>query len=123
MLTTKIPGYLDYMMGLLLMVAPLIFKVPVGAASTILVVLGAGTIVYSLITDYELGLIKILSMKAHLSIDLIAGVLLIASPWIFNFAEEAIWLFIILGVVEIGASLLTQKQPSYEKASRTYRFS
>ena len=119
MLTTRIHGYLDYLMGLLLIVAPLIFEVPDGAASTLLVVLGAGTIVYSLITNYELGLLKILSMKVHLGIDLMAGVLLIAAPWLLGFADEAIWLFIILGVVEIGASLMTQKHPSYEKAPKT----
>lgn len=100
------------------MVCPLIFEVPAGAASTLLVVLGAGTVIYSLITDYELGLLKILSMKAHLGIDLMAGVLLIASPWLLGFEEEAIWLFIILGVVEIGASLMTQKHPSYEKTTK-----
>lgn len=114
MISTKIHGYLDYIMGATLILLPLILDMPSGAASTIPVVLGAGVIVYSLITDYELGLLKILAMKTHLMIDLAGGVFLIASPWMFGFADETFWLFLILGVLEIGASLLTDKQPSYE---------
>lgn len=115
MISTKIHGYIDYLMGALLILLPLIYpEIPDGAASTVLVVLGAGVIVYSLITDYELGLLKILAMKTHLMIDLMGGVLLIAAPWLFGFADEMIWLFVILGLLEIGASLMTEKEPSYD---------
>lgn len=118
MINTRIHGYLDYMMGLLLIVAPWIFNLPEGAATTLPIVLGAGTIVYSLMTDYELGLLKVLSMKAHLGIDLAAGILLIAAPWLFGFADEVIWPFVILGIIEVGASLMTEKQPSYPQAQK-----
>lgn len=114
MISTKIHGYLDYIMGATLILLPLILDIPEGAASTLLVVLGAGVIVYSLITDYELGLFKILAMKTHLLIDLMGGILLIAAPWLFGFADESLWIFVILGVLEIGASLLTKKEPSYD---------
>ena len=119
MIPTRIHGYLDYLMGLLLIVSPWIFGFPEGAATMVPVVLGAGTIVYSLITDYELGLLKVISMKAHLLIDLMAGLLLIAAPWLFGFDEIVIWPFIILGVFEVGASLLTQKHPSYPEVKKT----
>lgn len=114
MISTKIHGYLDYILGATLIVLPLILEIPSGAASTVLVVLGVWVIVYSLITDYELGLLKILSMKTHLVIDLVGGALLIAAPWLFGFADETFWPFVILGVLEIGASLMTKKEPSYE---------
>lgn len=114
MLSTKIHGYLDYIMGATLILLPFILDIPDGAATTVLIVLGAGVIVYSLATDYELGLFKILSMKTHLIIDLMGGALLIAAPWLFDFADETFWPFVILGVLEIGASLLTKKEPSYD---------
>lgn len=114
MISTKIHGYLDYIMGATLILLPLILNIPEGAASTLLVVLGAGVIVYSLVTDYELGLFKILAMKTHLIIDLMGGILLIAAPWLFGFADESFWVFVILGVLEVGASLLTKKEPSYD---------
>lgn len=116
MIDTKTHGYLDYLMGVVLIVLPFILDFPDGAATTLPIVLGAGTIVYSLLTNYELGAKKVLSMKAHLGIDLVAGLLLIAAPWIFGFADEVFWPFVILGVVEVGASLLTEKHPSYTTA-------
>lgn len=55
MISTKIHGYMDYLMGTLLIVLPFILDFPDGAATWVPVILGAGTIVYSLFTDYELG--------------------------------------------------------------------
>ncbi|WP_051286364.1 SPW repeat domain-containing protein [Salinimicrobium terrae] len=111
MISTKIHGYIDYLMGLLLILLPLHPAIPEGAASTLLVILGAGVILYSLLTDYELGLFKILAMKTHLGMDVLGGVLLATSPWLFGFADELTWPFVVLGILEIGAGLLTEKKP------------
>ena len=116
MISTKTHGYLDYLMGVLLIVLPFIIEMPGESSGTILIILGIGTILYSLMTDYELGIAKLLSMKAHLGIDLAAGIFLIAAPWIFGFAEDGFWLFVILGIVEVLASLMTAKKP---RESRT----
>lgn len=114
MLTTRMHGYMDYLMGGLLILLPFILNFPGGAATAVPVVLGAGVIMYSLITDYELGLLKILAMRTHLFIDLLGGVFLAVSPWLFGFADEVFWPFLILGILEIGASLMTEKAPSYD---------
>lgn len=119
MISTRTHGYLDYLMGMLLIVSPLLIELPSGAATAIPVILGAGVIVYSLITDYEMGLLKIVSMPTHLTIDIIAGIFLTASPWIFGFADEIFWPFVILGVLEIGAGALTSKRTSQPTAPKT----
>lgn len=118
MISTKVHGYVDYMMGVLLIALPWLFNFPEGAATMLPIILGVGAIIYSLMTDYELGLLKVLSMKAHLGIDLMAGILLIAAPWLFGFADEVFWPFVILGLLEIGASLMTEKYPSYAETSK-----
>lgn len=110
MISTKTHGIIDYLMGVLLILLPFILDFPGGAATWLPIVLGAGTIVYSLITDYELGVAHILSMKIHLGIDLVAGILLIAAPWLFGFAGEVFWPFVILGAFEVVASLMTEKR-------------
>lgn len=112
MISTKAHGYLDYMMGLLLLVAPLLFNLPEGAATTVPIVLGAMVIVYSLITDYEMGLLKIIPMPTHLIIDILGGIFLAASPWIFGFADEVYLPHVILGIAEIGAGALTSRHTS-----------
>jgi hypothetical protein len=107
-ISTKVHGILDYMMGVILIAAPWIFGFADNSIATMLpCILGALTIVYSLMTDYELGLSDNISMRTHLVIDFISGILLAASPWIFGFADVVYLPHLILGIVEIGAVALT----------------
>jgi hypothetical protein len=113
---TKTHGYLDYIMGLFLIAAPWIFDFADGGAKQwVPIVLGAGMILYSLMTDYELGASRQISMGTHLTLDLLGGALLAASPWLFGFADE-VWVpHVVLGLAEIGASLMTKRTPSNER--------
>lgn len=119
---TKVHGVLDYLMGILLIAAPWIFNFSRGGAETYVpVVLGAGVIFYSLMTNYELGVIKKLSMPAHLGMDLIGGLFLAASPWLFGFADYVYLPHLIFGILEIGASLMTQTSPERSHVHTTER--
>lgn len=119
-INTRIHGMIDYMMGILLIISPWLFDFANGgAAQWVPIILGLGALLYSIMTDYELGLIKVISVKAHLMIDLVAGIFLAASPWIFGFADEVYLPHLILGIAEIGASLMTEQHPSYEETSLT----
>jgi len=82
------------------------------------VILGAGAIFYSLFTDYELGASRRLPMRTHLTLDLMSGALLAASPWIFGFNEYVYMPHLILGLAEMGASLMTKTHPSDERMVR-----
>ena len=61
--------------------------------------LGIGLIAYSLFTNYELGVWKVAPMAVHNLIDIAAGALLAASPWIFGFADESanVWVPHLVG--------------------------
>lgn len=119
-LSTRVHGFMDYLMGVVLIAAPWVFGFAEGGAETwVPVVLGIGAILYSMLTDYELGAVPLISMKAHLGLDALAGVLLIASPWLFGFAES-IWIpHVVLGALEVGAALMTQTTPSRIRHTRT----
>lgn len=109
---TNIHGMLDYGMGILLIIAPWLFGFYAGGVESWLpIVLGAGVIVYSLVTDYELGVTKMLSMPAHLWLDGIGGALLAASPWLFGFSDVIVWPHLVVGLLEIGAALMTETVP------------
>lgn len=106
---TRTHGYIDYLMGILLLLLPSLMGWELNDTKSVVpMVLGAGAIIYSLMTNYELGLAKVLSMKTHLMIDFISGVFLAASPWLLNFADEVYLPHLILGIAEIGASLMTK---------------
>lgn len=117
---TRIHGVLDYLMGVLLIALPWLFGFARGGAETwVPVILGAGLILYSLFTDYELGAVRRLSMRTHLWMDGLGGLILALSPWIFGFADVvAPGLFVVLGLIEIGAALFTETVPSYEQPPR-----
>jgi len=104
---------MDYLMGALLIASPWLFNFARGGAETwVPVILGAGAIVYSLLTDYELGVSRSISMRTHLTLDMWSGILLAASPWLFAFNEYVFMPHLILGLLEIGASLVTERTPS-----------
>ncbi|MEX2594650.1 MAG: SPW repeat protein [Anditalea sp.] len=110
----KTHGYLDYLVGILLIAAPWLFNFYEGGSeSWIPILLGAGTIVYSIMTDYELGLVKVIPMKTHLTVDFIAGVFLAASPWLFGFSDLVFWPHVIVGIVEILVSSMTNPDVKY----------
>ncbi len=115
-LPTRVHGMLDYLMGVLLAASPWVLGFGRGGAETwVPVALGAGLVVYSLLTDYELGAVRRLPMTVHLWLDGIAGVLLAASPWMLGF-DHQVWIpHVAFGVAEAAAALVTDTIPSYER--------
>lgn len=100
---------MDYLMGVLLIAAPWLLNFNRDGAETwVPVILGVGVILYSLITDYELSISKTISMKTHLTLDVLSGIFLAASPWIFGFNDYVYLPHLILGIAEIGAGLMTE---------------
>jgi hypothetical protein len=114
---TKFHAPLDYIVGAALIAAPWIFQFSdVTAATVVSIVLGIGLIAYSLFTNYELGVWKVAPMAVHNLIDIAAGALLAASPWLFGFADESanVWLpFVVIGLAAIFLGLTTKQQGGY----------
>ncbi len=115
-LPTRIHGILDYLLGALLIASPwLLGFADNEAARWVPVVLGAGVLLYSIFTDYELGVVKKIQMPVHLMLDALGGVLLAVSPWMLGF-DDRVWMpHVILGVVEILTAAITNTVPGYER--------
>ncbi len=114
---TKVHGALDYIVAIALILAPMIFGFANvgGAAVFIPVVLGIGLFLYSLFTKYEWGVVKVIGMPYHLIVDVVASVLLLASPFIFGFADQPlnVWLpHVIVGITVIIVVIFSQTQPA-----------
>jgi SPW repeat len=53
---------------------------------------------------------QVIPTRMHGMLDYLVGALMVASPWIFGFADEsstAKWTFVVLGIVVIATSLMT----------------
>lgn len=119
-LPTLLHGVADYVVGLFLIVVPYLLGFADGtAAQYVPQALGAGAIVYSLLTRYELGAIGLVPMPVHLWLDGLSGVFFIASPWLFGFANRVFWPHVVLGLIEIVVPLITRTQPWPERAGGT----
>ncbi len=111
-ISTRLHGLLDYSLGLLLIVSPTLFHFRYGGFETwVPTAIGFISIGYSLFTDYELGVFKLLPMTAHLRIDFLASATLLASPWLFAFDGVVRWPHLCLGVLGIGIVVLSQRHP------------
>ena len=120
-LPTRVHGVIDYLTGLLLVASPWLFGFADagGAAQWLPVVLGAGAILYSLLTDYELGAVRLIPVPAHLGLDFASGALLAVSPWLFGFAG-LVWLpHLLIGLFEVVISLVTRTRPGMDLGQTT----
>lgn len=117
-ISTEVHGIVDYSTSGLLIGAPFLFGYELDSPEAIVPMsLGALTIGASMMTDYELGMTPVISMKTHLTIDVMNGLFLAASPFIFGFYKKSAmnWLpHVILGVGEVAAALLTETRTSYD---------
>jgi hypothetical protein len=112
---TGIHAYFDYVGGIVLLAAPFIFGFFNGGGPAVIVpmVLGVGLILYSLLTNYELGIpgVKFIPMWVHLVLDFVASAFLALSPFIFGFINKTpnVWLpHIVAGIGVILLVLVTQ---------------
>ncbi len=118
-ITTRTHGVLDYLVGALLIALPYIFHfADRSAAQYVPMVLGAFTIVYAFFTNYELGPIRLIPMPVHLAIDVLSGIVLAVSPWVFGFAPFVYLPHLILGISEILIASTTSPRTSIEFVAR-----
>ena len=106
---SKTHGVLDYLTAVLFIASPWIFDFhDIEAAMWTPVVIGILVILMSFMTNYELGIFPAIPFTVHLTVDLLAGLFLMASPWIFGFAEAVMWPHIAFGITAVAVSLMTR---------------
>ena len=87
-ITKQIHAYLDYPVAIVLMAAP--FILGLGESLPLAKWLSFGTGVAALfltvLTDHQLGLIRLLPYWVHLAVDFLVGVVFLAAPFAFGFS-------------------------------------
>jgi hypothetical protein len=108
-ITTRAHAAIDYIFGVFLIGFPYLFGTAWGGVMHWLpIILGITLIIYSLLTRYELGAMRVIPMSVHLILDIVSGALFAVSPWLFGFADQSYLPFLIVGLIEIGTSLMTR---------------
>ena len=103
-LTPSLHGMLDYLAAGALIVLPFLLGLD-GIELWLSVAGGAGLILYSLLTDYRFGVVKLLSFDVHLLLDLAAAVAFIAAPFVLGFGYLAAIYYPVMaaGVIAVVA--------------------
>ncbi|MDQ4072522.1 MAG: hypothetical protein M3088_06590 [Actinomycetota bacterium] len=103
-------GVLDYLTGVGLIGASRLSPLRGRFAGRALAAAGANHLAYSLVTDYELGVVKRLPYKAHLALDGVGALGLAAAPWLAG-RKRPLDRWVPLGVAVYELSALALSDP------------
>jgi hypothetical protein len=113
---TRVHAVFDYGLGLFLIISPVLFDFARGGAATwIPVTFGVAMVGYSLLTDYERGIVRRVPMPLHLALDVIGGVFVSVSPWLFDFADYVWAVHVLSGGLAVVLALTTWRTPAVTK--------
>lgn len=122
LINSKVHGVLDYAAGLLMLVMPWLFGFHRGGSeSWVPLNIGIYLIIYSLLTNYELGWFKGITVKWHLRLDIAAGLILAASPWIFGFHLFVYMPHLVVGLALVLVAMLTDRKAYAGRSPGTAR--
>lgn len=112
LLSTRTHTIIGLIVGLALIVAPWLFGFDgQGSAAMVPIYVGIFILVSELTTTSPLSPLKLVPMPIHIMMDVLTGLFLLASPWLFGFDDLAInaWLpHVVVGIVIAGYALLTR---------------
>jgi hypothetical protein len=113
-------GIVDYLGGLFLLMVPNLFGFADLGGPAVLIprILGVIVLAQALITDYEVGLFKLMPMRMHIINDYVASLFLAASPWVFGFADQPtnVWMpHLVTGLAVFVVSLMTEQYPRTQR--------
>ncbi|HEX8916761.1 MAG TPA: SPW repeat protein [Humisphaera sp.] len=112
LIPTRVHAVYDYIAGAALIVIPWALAGEYrGAAVWLPTVLGVAALLVTVITRWELAVARIVPVPVHLAVDVLAGVLMAASPWLFGFSHIIAWPHVVVGLTEIMMGLLTSRHP------------
>lgn len=111
-ISTKVHTVIGIVVGILLLFAPTIFSFTDNAAASATAMwVGIFIILSELITTSPYSPLKLVPMKVHIALDVVAGLFLALSPWLFNFMDSAQnnqWVpHLVVGILVVGYALLT----------------
>jgi hypothetical protein len=107
-ISVKVHGLLDYATVAIFALIPSVFGLS-GIPAYLSYALSGIHLLMTVLTDFPLGIVKVIPVKIHKFVETAVGPLLIGAPWILGFADNftARWVYILVGAVIIAVGLLT----------------
>ena len=106
-ISTAAHGLADFSVGFIVVGFPFYYGLT-GASRATFVALGLFVIVYSLLTDYEFGLVRVLRIRFHLLLDALFGLAMLAAPTVLRLPDDGRIPVYVIGVLSLLLSLTTK---------------
>jgi hypothetical protein len=103
-------GIVEYAAGILLIAAPFLFSFADDAATAVSIAVGVLVLIVAASTAMSTGLIKSIPVQAHVMLDYVLAIALIAAPFVLGFSDDgtATAFFIVLGVAHLLLTIATR---------------
>ena len=107
-------GVIEYVAAALLIVAPFVLDFDSGTATALSIVIGVVILIIAAATDGPTSLVDQIPRSAHVALDYVLVVVLIAVPFLAGFSDETAptVLFIVLGVAHLLVTIGTRFRPA-----------
>jgi hypothetical protein len=102
-------GLLEYGIGVLLIASSSLFSFD-STPRAVGILLGAAVLVLTALSDLPTALVRRLPLDSHIVIDYVVGILLVASPFIFSFSDDAgaLAFFVVVGIGHLILTAVTR---------------
>lgn len=103
-------GLIEYLAGILFIAAPLVLDFNPGPATVISIIVGVVVLVIAATTDGPTSLVNSLPLTAHVALDYVLAVFLVAIPFVAGFSDDTAptVFFIALGVTHLMVTIGTR---------------
>lgn len=111
-ITKSIHAYLDYPVALGLVAMPILLGLGAENALAFWLSIATGIAAFGLtvLTDHQLGVVRILPYSLHLAVDFIVGMTFVAAPTLLGFAGLDFWYYSVLGLTVLAVVGLHQPE-------------
>jgi hypothetical protein len=113
-------GIIEYVAAILFIAAPFLFTFEKDVTTAVSLIVGVLILIIAASTAWRTGLISSIPVQAHVMLDYVLAIFLIAAPFILGFSDDgtAAAFFIVLGVVHLLLTIATRfvvdEQPARE---------
>ena len=113
-ITKKVHSYLDYPVVLSLIGLPFLLKLGDSSPLALWLSVGSGiaALVLTLLTDHQLGVIRVLSYRLHLTVDFLVAAIFLAAPFIVKFSSIDAWYYWLNGAALMLVVRLHRPEPA-----------
>ena len=103
-------GLIEYVAAVVFIAAPFVLDFDSDTATAVAIVAGVLILLVAASTAMTTGLIKSIPVQAHVVLDYVLAILLIAAPFVFAFSDDgtATAFFIVLGVLHLLLTIATR---------------